>query len=175
MKIAFFEEVLRFTPKGKKHYGPLTAGFLGDDVWREKSGDAFEIGELAKTRYTAIFALLVLLVVVTFFGKAFALQVVKGKDNLALSQGNSVQAVSLRAPRGLIYDRNGVLLAGNIPAFSVELNTEVCGREAALPINRSRNLKIRQNKRQLCIAAIIVKKSNCCLGAKPDQRRDFGT
>ncbi len=131
MKIAFFEEVLRFTPKGKKHYGPLTAGFLGDDVWREKSGDAFEIGELAKTRYTAIFALLVLLVVVTFFGKAFALQVVKGKDNLALSQGNSVQAVSLRAPRGLIYDRNGVLLAGNIPAFSVELNTEVCGREAA--------------------------------------------
>lgn len=51
------------------------------------------------------------------FLRNFHLQIVEGKRNRELADGNRIQIKVIHAPRGIIYDRNGVILAANSPAF----------------------------------------------------------
>lgn len=73
-----------------------------------------------KTTLGARFAI-IYLVVVVLFGilvlKLINLQVVKGNENLFLSSSIKTAKTTIRAPRGLIYDRNGNLLVINRPSF----------------------------------------------------------
>jgi len=48
--------------------------------------------------------------------RLFYLQVVQGETNLRLSKENGMQLRVIKAPRGLIFDRNGAVLARN-PSF----------------------------------------------------------
>ena len=50
-------------------------------------------------------------------GRLFHLQVVKGSENLELADSNRIQVKVIHAPRGVIYDRNGKILAQNEPGF----------------------------------------------------------
>ena len=43
------------------------------------------------------------------FLKLFHLQVVQGKVNRGLADGNRIQVKVIHAPRGVIFDRNGVI------------------------------------------------------------------
>ena len=45
-----------------------------------------------------------------------------------LSEDNRVKVVPIAPTRGLIFDRNGVVLAENVPTFSLELVPEAVGR-----------------------------------------------
>lgn len=56
--------------------------------------------------------------------RLFYLQVVKHDHFTTLSQNNQVNIQPLDPTRGLIYDRNGVLLAENLPTFSLEIVPE---------------------------------------------------
>lgn len=60
------------------------------------------------------------------------LQIVKGDYFRNLSENNRIRSVYVQAPRGFIFDRNGVLLAGNRPSFNVELIKEDCPDETAI-------------------------------------------
>lgn len=51
--------------------------------------------------------------------RLFMLQVVQGGENLALAEGNRVREQVSRAPRGMIYDRNGVVLARNQASYDL--------------------------------------------------------
>ncbi|MBI2196850.1 penicillin-binding protein 2 [Candidatus Daviesbacteria bacterium] len=51
------------------------------------------------------------------FLRLFHLQIVRGSENRSLADGNRVQVKVVHAPRGVIYDRNGKILAANSPAF----------------------------------------------------------
>jgi penicillin-binding protein 2 len=51
--------------------------------------------------------------------RLFSLQVVAGDENLALANGNRIRERVERAPRGMIYDRNKVVLARNQASFDV--------------------------------------------------------
>lgn len=51
--------------------------------------------------------------------RLFDLQVVSGGHNLALADGNLTRTQVISAPRGLIYDRNHVLLAQNQPSYDI--------------------------------------------------------
>ncbi|MDO8573371.1 MAG: penicillin-binding protein 2, partial [Candidatus Daviesbacteria bacterium] len=51
------------------------------------------------------------------FLRLFHLQIVEGKQNRELADGNRIQVKIIHAPRGVIYDRNGKILAANSPAF----------------------------------------------------------
>lgn len=53
--------------------------------------------------------------------RLFDLQIVQGKDYLALADENRITKKSEPAPRGNIYDRNGFLLAGNIPSYNITI------------------------------------------------------
>ncbi|MBF0303620.1 MAG: penicillin-binding protein 2 [Desulfamplus sp.] len=49
------------------------------------------------------------------------LQVVEGDEYRRLSENNCIRLQSIPASRGLIYDRNGTLLADNIPSFDLKI------------------------------------------------------
>lgn len=69
-----------------------------------------------------IYALLFLVLVlagVFLLWRLFNLQVVQGQRHALLASGNSVRTTVIPAPRGAIYDRNGVLLARNTAQFDL--------------------------------------------------------
>ena len=60
-----------------------------------------------------IFAFLIL------SGRSFFLQMVEGEKWTRLSRENCVRPIIIKAPRGIIYDRNGKELVSNRPAYSI--------------------------------------------------------
>ena len=59
--------------------------------------------------------------------RLFYLQVLRHEYYATLSQGNRVRTEPIPPSRGLILDRNGVVLADNLPAFQIELVRELVG------------------------------------------------
>ncbi|MBI2601013.1 penicillin-binding protein 2 [Candidatus Daviesbacteria bacterium] len=66
-----------------------------------------------------IFLSFVLFAFFIIFLRLFHLQIVLGKQNKELADGNRIQVKVIHAPRGVIYDRNGKVLASNSPGFRV--------------------------------------------------------
>ena len=64
--------------------------------------------------------------------RLFYLQVMRHDYYAGLSQGNSIRTEAIPPSRGLILDRNGVVLADNRPAFQIELVRELVGDSKAL-------------------------------------------
>jgi penicillin-binding protein 2 len=71
-----------------------------------------------------ICAALMGLATVGLIARLFMLQVVRHEYYSDLSQGNRVRIEPIPATRGLILDRNGELIAGNQPAYQLELVPE---------------------------------------------------
>ena len=74
-----------------------------------------------------IAGLLVLGAVVVLVWRLAQLQVIDHAHFTTLSRENRVKVVPLPPTRGLIYDRDGVLLAQNRPAYSLEITPEQVG------------------------------------------------
>jgi len=66
-----------------------------------------------------IFGLVGMLALGILSVRLFSLQVLAGSDNLALANGNRIRERVARAPRGMIYDRNHVVLARNQASYDV--------------------------------------------------------
>ena len=66
-------------------------------------------------------ALVAAIVVLVLAGRLWQLQVVEGDQNLASSRNNSLSLEMIPAPRGIIYDRDGKILARNEPSFRVTI------------------------------------------------------
>jgi penicillin-binding protein 2 len=64
--------------------------------------------------------------------RLFYLQVLKHDYYATLSQGNRIRTEPIPPSRGLILDRNGVVLADNLPAFQIELVREQIGDTKSL-------------------------------------------
>ena len=63
---------------------------------------------------------ILMLVVFGFFGlRLFSLQILEGKSYLAQANENRTNIVSGQTNRGIIYDRNGFVLARNIASYNV--------------------------------------------------------
>ena len=61
-----------------------------------------------------------LLIFSAFFLRLFHLQIAEGKTNRELADSNRIQVKVIHAPRGVIYDRNGKIVAQNEPAFRLK-------------------------------------------------------
>lgn len=66
----------------------------------------------------------IVLLMLAIVSRLVYLQVINHEHYETLSHKNRVKIVSVPPTRGLIYDRNGVLIAENIPSFSLELTPE---------------------------------------------------
>lgn len=73
-------------------------------------------------------AVVAYLFVIALFGvivlNQYNLQVRQYQDYQTRSEGNRIKVLPTAPNRGLIYDRNGILLAENVPVFSLELIPE---------------------------------------------------
>ncbi|MCL7944403.1 penicillin-binding protein 2 [Marinobacter sp. ATCH36] len=78
-------------------------------------------------RRTVVMLLLVFGLLSLLIARMYQLQVVEHDIYTTLSDKNRVQVQSVAPPRGLVYDRNDVLLAENRPVFSVTLVPERVG------------------------------------------------
>ena len=54
-------------------------------------------------------------------GQIFRLQVIKGEEYRSLAEGNKLRVQYVLAPRGLIIDAFGKIIAGNIPKFELDI------------------------------------------------------
>jgi penicillin-binding protein 2 len=68
----------------------------------------------------------------TVAGRLFYLQVLMHDYYASQSLGNSIRTEPIPPSRGLILDRNGVVLADNLPAYQIELVREQLGDRKAL-------------------------------------------
>ncbi|ACN16590.1 MrdA [Desulforapulum autotrophicum HRM2] len=66
-------------------------------------------------------ALFMLIAFAVLGARLFYLQVIQGEDFRRLSKNNCIRLKSVEASRGLIYDRNGVLLVDNRPSFDLSI------------------------------------------------------
>jgi penicillin-binding protein 2 len=67
---------------------------------------------------------LMVLLTLTLLGRLYVLQVMRHDYYADLSQGNRVRTEPIPASRGLILDRNGMVLVNNEPAYQLELTRE---------------------------------------------------
>src|SRR5512145_2158691 len=81
-----------------------------------------ELGELQ--RRLVVLRVGLMLVVGFLALRLWHLQIREGPYYRDLSENNRTRAVILEPARGLIYDRNGVLLANNVPSFSLYVTLE---------------------------------------------------
>ena len=66
----------------------------------------------------------VILIFSLLASRLWYLQISQGELYSEFSQGNRIRLISEPALRGIIYDRNGVILAENRPAYQLQLIRE---------------------------------------------------
>jgi len=71
-----------------------------------------------------IIGIVIALIFSLLASRLWYLQILNGEKYADLSRGNRVRVVAQEAPRGVIYDRNGIALADNRPAYQLQLIRE---------------------------------------------------
>jgi penicillin-binding protein 2 len=74
-------------------------------------------------------ALTVVLLISVLIARLYYLQVVQYDYHSTLSENNRVHVQPIPPSRGLIFDRNGVIIADNRPSFSLSMTRERAGKE----------------------------------------------
>jgi penicillin-binding protein 2 len=123
---------------------------------------SFHPNEVAR-RARAVRAVLTL--VIAGLGLAFfRVQVLRSSQYALQADGNRMREVPLVAPRGIIYDRNGEIIAENLPGYSVSLLSPTADSLASaldalsklVPIDEQhRNLVMRRYERARNQPAVI--------------------
>lgn len=92
--------------------------------------------EKSRSKRALAFAALALFIFLGLAGRLWYLQIVNGKAYSALAEGNRIRVIPLPSPRGMIFDRNGTVLAGNRFAFTVSAVPGGLGDHRAILIER---------------------------------------
>ena len=77
-----------------------------------------------------IMRLLIIAVIMILIGRLWQLQMVRGEKYRLLADQNRFRQVDVGAPRGVIYDRDGQILARNQPSFNVVIIPASLPRDA---------------------------------------------
>lgn len=93
-------------------------------------------------------ALLVLGLVAVLVGRLYVLQVLQHDQQSAVSENNRVHVLPIPPERGLIYDRNGVVLADNKPSFNLTMTRERAGDSKKVLDNLAQVLGLSEDDRQ---------------------------
>ena len=82
--------------------------------------DHFRETRLYNARLSVIGVIVVTLIFALILRLAY-LQVFAHRHYETLSQANRIKPIPIQPPRGLILDRNGVILAQNYPVYTLEI------------------------------------------------------
>lgn len=83
-----------------------------------------------------------------FLGKAFQLQVIEGKQNRLLADTNRIRRVLIQAPRGIIFERHGRILALNQPEYFLVENGE---KKKSISRDEALQLQVEKNDSNLTV------------------------
>lgn len=124
MSTLIFEEIYKYTPKGKKRDFKLL---------KKKTSS---IDSSVSKYYWNVLALFFLCISVylIFIARAINVQITSQEKYLGLAEKNRIREFSILPGRGIIKDRNGNVLVRNKPLFSIELNTLICKETCALSV-----------------------------------------
>ncbi|MDZ5603778.1 penicillin-binding protein 2 [Pseudomonas sp. RP23018S] len=89
-----------------------------------------------------------LVLVAALVGRLYVLQVVQHDQQSAVSENNRVHMLPIAPERGLIYDRNGVVLAANRPSFNLTMTRERAGNVAQVLDELTQVLGLDTDQRQ---------------------------
>ena len=89
---------------------------FGDYIRLEKSQRHQSFGKTYEARGFLLPVILVTALVL-ILARLIFLQVLKGSDYRALSDNNRTKTIAIHAPRGIIFDRDGIPLVFNAPGF----------------------------------------------------------
>lgn len=139
---AFKDEVFKVTsPFG--HFKRKKV--ITENSWTDTFIPNYQIDEEAPANSPWRSVILASVMMVIFFGlflRLFHLQVVMGAESKERADSNRIQLKVIHAPRGVIYDRNGVVLAENTPGFRI--GKEIISRDTALALESKEDPKINQ-------------------------------
>lgn len=135
-----FNDELKKTARASGHFHNKKLNFqnISDNLFFSEVEDEStpQINPWMKSLVAVVFILAFSLMI----GRLFHLQIAKGKENLELADSNRIQVKVIHAPRGVIYDRNGKILAQNEPGF--RLFDPKKPNEKAVYISREEYLKM---------------------------------
>ena len=84
-----------------------------------------QANELADIQSRLIFIKVGFLMILVLLGlRLWQLQIRDGTFYQDLARDNRTRSIVIKPPRGLLYDRNGELLANNIPSFQLYVSLE---------------------------------------------------
>jgi penicillin-binding protein 2 len=93
--------------------------------WDEETGatksSQIDFGNRKKNRSFVWLYAMILMVMIILLGKLWSLQIVHGSYYRYLAEGNRIRTKNIVSLRGIIYDRNGKLLAKNKASFNIEI------------------------------------------------------
>lgn len=90
---------------------------------------------------------LMVIVFAVLFVRLFHLQLVEGAGNRELADSNRIQVRLIHAPRGIIYDRNGHILAQNEPGFRLVTTLATGTKVDLLSRDQAVQMEVRNDKR----------------------------
>ena len=93
---------------------------------REQLRDDYLENRLIRRRLVLSAVIIVVLLSIVL-GRLYVLQVIDHEHFSTLSDSNRVRIKALPPTRGLIYDRNGIVMANNLPAYRLEIVREQVG------------------------------------------------
>lgn len=79
-------------------------------------------------RKNKIFIVIILIIFIIILMRLWQLQILNTEKYKKLSESNRIRIIKIPAPRGIIYDRNGIPLVENISSFSVSVSYEYIDR-----------------------------------------------
>src|SRR5438046_7577162 len=88
---------------------------------------------------------------VLLIGAFFRTQVVQYKQYVMQSEENRLRPIPLPAPRGIIYDRHGQVIAENLPAYSVSITAPNVDSLRSAMAQLAPTLQLTQNDINLAI------------------------
>lgn len=104
--------------------GDKSKRFLKSDVLEYEHFKDEDVGEEIFSEKRGILLLpyfICLFVLAILIGQLVRLQISQGGFNRTLAEGNRIRSREIKAPRGLIYDSRGVVLAKNQSSFNLEI------------------------------------------------------
>jgi len=122
--------------RAKLHAG---GGLAKHEAWADAilpaDAEAAPVEEQISRRPLLLLMSLLLIVMVVLAVRLALLQLLEGERNAALADGNRLRTEVTRAQRGVMYDRNGSLIARNQPTF------DITATPSQLPRNKDERLK----------------------------------
>ena len=101
-----------------------------------------------RARWSTLFLALAFLVLI---GAFFKTQVLQHQQYVMQSQENRLRPIPLPAPRGIIYDRHGEVIAENLPAYSVSITAPTVDSLRGALAQLAPTLQLTQNDINLAV------------------------